>query len=133
MLRAHNRSNETWVRDLLGLAAPIGGASLLMKKKVMEDLGYMDESLTVFSDHELYCRFFSKGYVGTVLPYRWADETKTAEKTQRELNAGKCEKELQYVREKHPLVYPKTTGKVTIGIPSFNHAKYLKKNLSDLS
>ena len=125
MLRAHNRSNEAWLRDLLDIHAPIGGASLLMRKSVMDSLGYMDETLTVFSDHELYCRFFSKGHIGVVLPYRWADETKTAERTQREIYAEKAQAELAYVREKHKVVLPKTTGKVTIGIPSFNHAKYL--------
>lgn len=132
MLRAHNRSNEAWLRDLLGLQAPIGGASLLMKRSVMESLGYMDENLTVFSDHELYCRFFSAGHTGVVLPYRWADEIKTAEKTQRELQAGKADKELAYVREKHKVIEPKTTGTVTIGIPSFNHAKYLKDSLGSV-
>ena len=132
MLRAHNRSNEAWVKDLLGLAAPIGGASLLMKRSVMEKLGYMDESLTVFSDHELYCRFFSQGYVGVVLPYRWADETKTAEKTQREINAGKCDAEFKYVQSKHTVKYPKTTGKVTIGIPCHNHARYLKDSIGSI-
>ena len=132
MLRAHNRSNEAWVRDLIGLAAPIGGASLLMKRSVMESLGYMDESLTVFSDHELYCRFFAKGHIGVVLPYRWADETKTAEKTQRELNAGKVADELARVRAKHQVVAPKVGSKVTIGIPSFNHAKYLKDSIGSV-
>ena len=96
-----------------------------MKRSVMESLGYMDEALTIFSDHELYCRFFSKGHTGVVLPFRWADETKTAEKTLRELNAGNAEKELAYVRERHKVVLPKVGGKVTIGIPCFNHAKYL--------
>ncbi len=131
MLRAHNRSNEAWVKDLLDIKAPIGGASLLMRKSVMEELGYMDESLTIFSDHELYCRFFKK-YVGVVLPYRWADEIKTAERTQREINSDKAASELAYVREKHKLVFPKTTGKVTIGIPSFNHAKYLKDSVNSV-
>ena len=54
MLRAHNRSNERWLKDLLDIQAPIGGASLLMKRSVMEELGYMDESLVIFSDQDLY-------------------------------------------------------------------------------
>jgi glycosyltransferase involved in cell wall biosynthesis len=132
MLRAHNRSNEHWLRDLLAVSAPIGGASLLMKRSVMESLGYMDENLVIFSDHELYCRFFKAGHVGVVLPYRWADESKTAEKTQREINAGRAESELKYVRDKHALMVPKATGKVTVGIPSFNHAKYLKESVGSV-
>ena len=131
MLRAHNRSNEAWVRDLLELRAPIGGASLLMRRRVMKELGYMDENLTIFSDHELYCRFFKK-YTGVVLPYRWADEIKTAEKTQRELNSGKADGELAYVREKHKVELPKVGSKITIGIPSFNHAKYLKDSIGSV-
>lgn len=129
MLRAHNRSNETWLKDLLDLNAPIGGASLLMKRSVMESLGYMDETLTTFSDHELYCRFFERGHVGVVLPHRWADEIKTAQRTQREINAGKADAELAYVRAKHPVILPKTTGKVTIGLPCFNDAKFLKDSV----
>lgn len=132
MLRAHNRSNERWLKDLLDIQAPIGGASLLMKRSVMEELGYMNESLTIFSDHELYCRFFKSGKTGVVLPYRWADEIKTAERTQREINSEKAESELAYVRSTHNLVFPKTTGKVTIGIPSFNHAKYLKDSIGSV-
>ena len=59
MLRAHNRSSEAWLKTLLNLEnVPIGGASLLMRTAVMRELGYMDENLSLFSDHELYCRFF---------------------------------------------------------------------------
>ena len=37
LLRAHNRSNEAWVKTLLNLEnVPIGGASLLMKNEVMQ-------------------------------------------------------------------------------------------------
>jgi glycosyltransferase involved in cell wall biosynthesis len=72
-MKAHNRSREAWMRTLLQLEnVPIGGASLMMKREVIKALGYMDEKLTMFSDHELYCRFFSRGYIGQILPYRWA-------------------------------------------------------------
>ncbi len=124
-MRAHNRSNEAWLRTLLNLEnVPIGGASLLMRTEVMRSLGYMDESLTVFSDHELYCRFFEK-HVGVVLPYRWADEQPTATGAFRQKNADKAAAEITYVREKHKIPLPKVTGKVSIGIPCFNHSKYL--------
>ncbi len=124
-LRAHNRSSEAWIRTLINLEnVPIGGASLLMRTEIMRDLGYMDENLTLFSDHELYCRFFEK-YTGVVLPYRWADEQPNPGAALREKSMANAEKELAYVREKHPLKLPAVTGKVSIGIPCFNHAKYL--------
>ncbi len=124
VLRAHNRSSEAWLKDLLDLKAPIGGASLLMRAEIMRELGYMDEKLVLFSDHELYCRFFEK-YVGVVLPYRWADEQPNPGTALREKSQAKAAEELAYVRAKHPVRLPVTTGKVSIGIPCFNHAKYL--------
>jgi glycosyltransferase involved in cell wall biosynthesis len=125
MLRAHNRSNEAWLKTLLNLEnVPIGGASLLMRTEVMRSLGYMDESLTLFSDHELYCRFFEK-HVGVVLPYRWADEQATPGLQLREKNQHKVEQELAYVRERHKIPMPAVTGKVSIGMPCFNDAKFL--------
>jgi len=127
-LRAHNRSNEAWLRTLVQLeGVPIGGASLLMKRSVMESLGYLDENLTVFSDHELYCRFFEK-HVGVVLPYRWAVDKPMDEKSEsvRAVNAHKGDDEYAYVKEKHPLILPPVTGKVTVGIPCYNQARFLK-------
>jgi glycosyltransferase involved in cell wall biosynthesis len=125
MLRAHNRSNEAWLKTLLNLEnVPIGGASLLMRAEVMRSLGYMDESLTLFSDHELYCRFFEK-HVGVVLPYRWADEQATPGVQLREKSAPKAEAELAYVRSKHQIPMPAVNGKVSIGMPCFNDSKFL--------
>ena len=55
-MRAHNRSNEAWLKCLLNLeGVPIGGASLMMRREVMKELGYFDTNLTVFTDHDLYC------------------------------------------------------------------------------
>jgi glycosyltransferase involved in cell wall biosynthesis len=132
-MRAHNRSNEAWLRTLLNLEqVPIGGASLMMKRSVMESLGYQDEKLTCFSDHELYCRFFSRGHVGVVLPYRWAMDKPASEQSVRAVNAHKAKEELAYVREKHQLQLPPADGKVTVGIPCYNHARFLKATVDSV-
>ena len=126
-LRAHNRSNEAWLRTLVNLeAVPLGTCSMLARRSVLKDLGPMDENLTMFSDHELYCRFFAKGYVGVVLPYRWAlDREKTDGQSVREQNQDNAAKELAYVRERYPVKLPAGTGKITVGIPCYNHAQFL--------
>ena len=125
MLRAHNRSSEAWLKTLVNLEnVPIGGASLLMRTEIMRELGYMDENLTLFSDHELYCRFFEK-YVGVVLPYRWADEQANPGSELREKSKSKADEELAYVKAKHPIKLPAVTGKVTFGLPCFNDARFL--------
>ena len=129
-MRAHNRSNEAWLKCLLNLeGVPIGGASLMMKRSVMEALGYFDPALTIMTDHDLYCGFFEKGYTGVVLPYVFALDKGQAETESgtsvRVKNSDKFPEELAYVRAKHPLKMPPVTGKVTIGIPCYNHAKFL--------
>lgn len=124
-MNAHNRSRLAWLRTLLNLeGVPIGGASFMMKKSVMDSLGGLDEGLMVFSDHELYCRFFEK-YVGVILPYRWAIDKPASPDSVRARNLHMADKELAYVRSKHPLVTPPTDGKVTVGIPCYNHARFL--------
>jgi glycosyltransferase involved in cell wall biosynthesis len=124
-LRAHNRSNAMWLRTLLNLEnVPIGGLGLMMKKSVMDELGGMDESLTLFSDHELYCRFFEK-YTGVVIPYRVGIDKPVTEDSVRARNKGMAQKEYEYVRAKHPLPMPSADGKVTVCIPCYNHAKFL--------
>jgi len=125
--KAHNRSNEAWLRTLINLEhVPIGGCSLMMKRSVMHDLGYMNENLTMFSDHELYCRFFEKGYKGHLEPVRWArDRGQPPENSVRTKNADRAAAELEYVRNIHPLKYPKTGGLVSVLIPCYNQGKYL--------
>lgn len=131
LLRAHNRSNAAWLRTLLNLEnVPIGGASLLMKTEVMKSLDYLDPKMKMFSDHELFCKFFSRGHTGIVLPYRFAVEHTTEEdadvrRTQRFQNFGKMDDELGIVRSRYPMPTPAVTGKISIGIPCYNHAKYL--------
>ena len=127
-LGAHNRSKEAWLRTLLNLeGVPIGGASFLMRRKVLDSIGYLDENLTIFSDHEFYCRFFEK-HIGQILPYRWAVDKPISEghgESVRAKNASKVDGELAYVRAKHPLPLPPVTGKSTVGIPVYNMAKYV--------
>jgi len=128
-LKAHNRSNEAWLRTLLQLEnVPLGGVGLMMKRSVLEELGYFDEKLKIFSDHELFCRFFAKGYKGVVLPFRFGvDKPITADSNSVRLaNIGKSQEEYAYVKAKHPLQIPPVTGGVTVGIPCYNHAQYLK-------
>ena len=124
-LKAHNRSNAQWLKTLLMLEnVPLGGCGLMMRKTVMDDLGGFDTNLKMFSDHELYCRFFEK-YTGTVIPYLVARDKDATPDTVRAKAQGGAEAELAYVRAKHPLPVPPTEGKVTVGIPCYNHAKYL--------
>ncbi len=126
-LKAHNRSNEAWLRTLLNLEyVPLGGVGLMMRRSVLEELGYFDDKLTVFTDHELYCRFFAKGYKGVVLPFRWGADRPASEQSVRAKNQDKAKAEYEYVKTKHPMQVPPTTGTVTVGIPCYNHARYLK-------
>ena len=127
ILRAHNRSREAWIRTLLNLEqVPIGGASLLMRRKVLDSIGYMDEKLTAFSDHEWFVRFFKK-HKGCVLPYRWAlsRPNPQAASIYSQEKHPEILRQLQYVREKHALELPCTNGKVTIAIPVYNQSQYL--------
>ena len=127
-LSAANRSRESWLRCLLNLEnVPLGSASMLMKRAVIEELGRLDPNLTMFNDHELYCRFFSAGKVGVVLPYRWAADKPAGPDSVRAKNADKAHAEFAYVHAKHKLILPITDGKVTCGIPCYNHARFLKE------
>ena len=125
--RAHNRSREHWLRTLLNLeGVPIGGASFLMRRKVIDSIGMLDPKLTIFSDHEFYCRFFEK-HEGRILPWRWAKdkEATVGSGSVREKHHHKVKEELAYVRSKHPLPLPTVEGKSTIGIPVFNMKDYV--------
>ena len=133
-LGAHNRSKYAWIRTLVNLeGVPIGGCGLMMKKSVMEELGGLDESLKIFSDHELYCRFFEK-YVGAIIPYRVAIDKPLAQNLNsvRAKNAQYAQKEHDYVKEKHPVITPPADGKVTVGIACYNYARYLKDCVDSL-
>jgi glycosyltransferase involved in cell wall biosynthesis len=124
--RAHNRSRYSWMRTLLNVeGVPIGGCSLMIRRDVMRDLGAFDTNLKIFSDHEFYVRFFEAGHIGVILPHVLALDKPGTVDCVRFQNAGNVDKELAYVREKHPIPVPPTTGTVTIGIPCYNMAKFL--------
>lgn len=121
-LRAHNRSREHWIKTLLAVdRVPIGGCSILARKRVLGSIGLMDTNLTIFCDHEWYLRLIEK-HEFRMVPVRFAVSLPNPDA----ISAWKPEKEpiireqLEYVRSKHPLVIPPTTGKVTVGIPVYN-------------
>jgi glycosyltransferase involved in cell wall biosynthesis len=134
VLRAHNRSREAWVRTLLNLEnIPIGGASMLMRKSAMDQIGVFDPEFFACSDLEWFVRFFKK-FEGKVLCYRWADadqpETRlTAPKPD---SAEKFRKELQKLHAKHKLDFPPITGKITVGIPVFNMANFIPEAIKSV-
>jgi len=131
-LQAHNRSREAWLRTLLKLEnVPIGGVGLLMKKSVMDELGGMDENLTLFSDHELYCRFFEK-YVGVMLPMRVGIDKPVTSAAVRSKSQEQVSKEYEYVKARHAVPLPPTDGKVTVCIPCYNHARFVLDAVSSV-
>lgn len=124
---AHNRSNEAWLRTLVQLEnVPLGGCGLMMKRAVLEEIGYFNTDLVVFSDHELYCRFFAKGKKAVVVPYRFSVDKPARLDSVRVKNFEKGKAEYEVVKSLHPLQIPVVNGTVTVGIPCYNHAKFLK-------
>ena len=131
---AHNRSRELWIKCFLLLeGVPIGGASALWRKSLFSSIGYFDENLTAFSDHEWFLSLFEK-HQGRILPYRFMNEvpghkTVCARTPQ---NADKLDAELKRVRAEHPLQVPGHDGKITVAIPCYNHARFLGDALKSL-
>src|SRR2546430_2354699 len=133
-LKAHNRSREAWIRTLLNLEnIPIGGASMLLRKSIMEDIGVFNPQVFYCSDLEWFVRFFKK-YDGMVLPYRWADSDQpdtrlTAPKPD---SAEKFALDVKLVRSLHKVELPPTQGKVTVGIPVFNMAHFISEAIESV-
>lgn len=131
VMKAHNRSNYSWLKTLLMLDnVPLGTCSALWRAEVFDSIGYFDHTLTSFVDHEWYCRFFEK-HIGRVLNYRWAI-CKPNTNSVRAKNKDKNDEELKYVREKHKLLLPGGSGKVTVGIPVFNMANYVPQAIQSI-
>lgn len=130
--KAHNRSREAWLRTLLNFEnIPIGGASMLMRRSIMNDLGGFDPNFFHCSDLEMFIRFFLE-HEGRVLPYRWADADQPPGRltAPSEENTKRFQADVVKLREKHPnIALPVTTGKVTIGIPVYNMAGFVSKAL----
>lgn len=118
-LKAQNRNRAQWLATLLNLDnVPLGGCGALWRRSLFNELGYFDTNLTAFSDHEWYCRLVEKHDI-RILPYRWAlsrqDENSVSAGVAR--NRQQFEKELGYVRAKHPIHLDDPATKVTVGIP----------------
>ena len=132
--RAHNRSRYGWIRTLLRLEqVPIGGASMLMRRECYEAIGGFDPEIFYCSDLEWFIRFFQK-FDGRVLPYRWADADQpddrlTAPKPD---TPEKFQADLKKVHAKHRMVLPPPEGRVTVGIPVRNMAKFIGKTMDSL-
>jgi len=102
----------------------------LWRKTLFDDIGYFDEKLTAFSDHEWFCRVIEKHRV-CILPFRWMNEVPGHKTicTRTALNAVKLDNELAYVRDRHPLIVPKTDGLITLAMPVYNHACFIRDAL----
>ena len=130
--KAHNRSREHWLKCFLLLeGVPIGGASALWRKSLFDSIGYFDEKLSAFSDHEWFCRVFEK-HEGRVLPFRWMNEVPGHNTVSRPNDPNKLKTELEYVRAKHPLRIPRTDGLVTVAMPVYNHARFIAEALKSV-
>jgi glycosyltransferase involved in cell wall biosynthesis len=129
-LRAHNRSREAWIRTLLNLEnIPIGGASMLMRKRCMDEIGLFDPEHFTASDLEWFVRFFEK-FEGRVLPYRWAIEAERKDTPLRKtVTAAQFQADMEKVRAKHSCKPPKVMAEVTIAIPVRNMASTVAATL----
>ena len=133
--RAHNRSREQWLRTLLNVDnVPIGGCGMLCRTSVFKELGYFDTNLCTFSDHEWFVRFFEAGKKGLILPYRWAISRPNPQAVSNvsTIDPAKFNREIAYVREKHPLPIPAVEPTVTVGIAIYNMANFLPDALDSL-
>ena len=129
-LKAHNRSRYHWLKCFLRLeGVPVGGASALWRRSVFDSIGYFDESLSKFSDHEWFCRVFERHNV-YVLPYRFMNEVQRP--TTNPVSNEKAQKEYDYVRGKHMLVVPPSDGLITVAMPLYNHSKFVGKAIESV-
>lgn len=131
-LKAHNRSKEAWVRTLLNLEnIPIGGASMLMRKSCMDEIGIFDAEHFTTSDLEWFVRFFKK-FDGRVLPYRWAIEIDQPNALRKTVTPEQFKADMDRVRSKHQAKPPKVMSQVTIAIPVRNMAQYISATLNSI-
>ena len=133
--RAQNRSRAQWLRTLLTVDnVPIGGASMLCRKQVFDDLGYFDTNLCTFSDHEWFVRFFEADKKGVILPYRWAlsRPNPNAVSNVAGMDKGRFEKELSYVRDNHKIPVHPVEPSITVAIAIYNMAQYLPDALQSI-
>lgn len=133
-LRAHNRSREAWVRTLMNLEnIPIGGAGMLMRRSIMNELKGFDPQFFHVSDLELFVRFFQRAE-GWVMPYRVADAAQPNDRltAPSESNAQRFQDDMKRLHHKHKIHLPSTRLNVTVGIPCRNMAGLIGKTLDSL-
>jgi glycosyltransferase involved in cell wall biosynthesis len=133
-LKAQNRSRQAWIRTLLRFEnIPIGGASMLMRREIMQELGGFDPEFFHCSDLELFVRFFQK-HDGRVLCHRWADadQPETRLTAPSEENTKRFQEDVKKLHAKHKIELP-PMGRVTVGIPVHNMAKFIGKTLQSLA
>lgn len=124
-LRAHNRSREAWIRTLLNLEnIPIGGASMLWRRTVLDSIGVFDPQFFTTSDLEWFVRFFKK-HTGVVMPFRWAYGVDNPKALSKNVTPEAFAADLAKVREKHKVELPRTDGRITIAIPVRNMEKWV--------
>ena len=124
-LKSHNRSREAWIRTLMNLESiPIGGASMLWRREVWDDIGLFDPQFYTCSDLELFIRFFKK-YNGVVMPYRWVWCEDNPAALHKNVTADSFAKDLAKVRAKHSLDLPVKSGTVTVAMPVRNMQKLI--------
>ena len=129
-LKAHNRSRYHWLKCFLLLeGVPVGGASALWRKSLFDSVGYFDETLSKFSDHEWFCRVLEKHNV-YVLPYRFMNEV--VRPTTNPVSNEKAQAEYDYVRSKHNLLVPPSDGLITVAMPLYNHEKFVGKAIESV-
>lgn len=124
-LDAQNRSRLQWLDTLLNLKhVPIGSCNALWRRSLFEEIGYFDETLKGFCDHEWYCRLVARHDI-RMLPYRVAnyreDPNSVGAKTSRE----EFERQITYVREKHAIDIIARDGLVTVAIPVKDMEQYV--------
>lgn len=131
--KAHNRSREAWVRDLMACQAPIGGTSLLMRKSCYEKIGGFDTQFFQCSDLEWFVRFF-KEFDGVLLPFRWGDSDQPKDRLTAPSpeNTARFQDDIKRVHEKHKVIPPSGDGKVTVGIPVRDMAGMIVEALDSL-
>ncbi len=131
-LKAHDRSREAWIRTLLNLESiPIGGASWLVRKSVLDKIGSFDPKFYTCSDLELFVRFF-ENYEGRVMPYRWAWGEDNPKALSKNVPQEDFQRDITLVRKEHAMRLPPDSGRVTVAIPVKNMMATLPITLESL-
>ncbi|MDP3952641.1 glycosyltransferase family A protein [Microbacterium sp.] len=133
-VKAQNRNRAQWIATFVNLDhVPLGGCSALWRRSVFEKIGYFDPTLTAFSDHEWYLRLI-ENYEIRVLPYRWALYREDPNSVSANLAGNKDEfdRQLAYVREKHPVPLEDLATKITVCIPVKDMAGYVTQAMQSV-